>query len=384
MVKEKKSGKRGNSIMSHNHVFLLVLGIIAAGIVFFVITNLQISEPETETPGTVVDTDKDYIEMTGLEIAEKNLEFIESMRKDDGGYYYIQTCGGEKKESYIQSNAWALMAYASLYSATNDEAYKSAFENEFDIVLSNKKEDPQYTMWLSTQIDEAYEATKEDDYFDFVYRAGDHLLSLVSPNSVKDSMTAALASRTTALAARRLQENNYLPELKLKLIELSEKYLVRAKELISQESSIAKRKDNKFNMGSCWVQSAKLELFKTTGEKFHVNEINNYFDQMKLVSLLSDQEIFDKTNPTAIQPCIEVMLELSRKNLGSYEDDAKELLNKYLLKNWDNEINPICQGSNGYILTSKDKRMTLTESAYFTYLFSNFEIRSSNFNVGKK
>ncbi|MBN2423290.1 hypothetical protein JXB41_08765 [Candidatus Woesearchaeota archaeon] len=120
----------------------MIAVVIIAGIIY-ALFSLSSSKTDQAITGK-----EDYIEMTGLEIAEKNLEFIESMKDTGGNYYSFRECVNKEcvnkkansEKHFIQLRNDAFILYVK---SLKDSGYKNELKNKLIEINELYKSSPQ-------------------------------------------------------------------------------------------------------------------------------------------------------------------------------------------------------------------------------------------------
>jgi len=124
-----------------------------------------------------------------LEIDFENRDYI--LEKLANGILYLQQGDGSFDTFFFSDRSTgqdyypgeAMVALMSLYEETGDKRYLTAVENAFDYYKDYFSDSPEtaFVPWQSRAYAKAYQATRNDDYAEFIFEMNDWLIGQYSP-----------------------------------------------------------------------------------------------------------------------------------------------------------------------------------------------------------
>ena len=110
----------------------------------------------------------DDVEFTGLEIAEKTISFLESLRHEDGNYTWASPCKYDyctRSGIPLQQNpAWLALAYSGLYEATGEQRYLDKVKAHMTDLRTDCPPDNFSCVFVGVQAEKAYQLTEDESY----------------------------------------------------------------------------------------------------------------------------------------------------------------------------------------------------------------------------
>ncbi len=328
----------------------------------------------------------EYHKYTGLQAAEKVELFIRSMRKQDGNYYFAESCNDEKSgPEQVQNNNWAIMAYSALYDKTRKDVYKSRLISDWDISAADKTSASLYTSFQLYQlylVSGKYPILTEIDregLFRKITSVGSSAITGYEPGE-DYAMIIATLSRASFMSSMIVEEKELdgSPEIYNNAEELLQKAKDRGEIVLLEKNGV------KFEEGSCWIELANLQKYDLTKENALLEESKEFFTNLDLSSEFDTPKLLDSSIPMNLLPCAEALLELhKRTGDGEFLTDARSILQAYLKYNWDIPERKFCSEDYGLLakrLTSdEDGRKIMTDNAYFIYLLSDENMQNYEF-----
>jgi len=318
--------------------------------------------------------------LSGNEIAVDSLKFINVMKNNDGKYYYQSECTDDSgckrdSDSYIQTGAWPVLAYAGLYQSTKNQQYLDKMNNEANNLMSACNGNEDECMWILVQMAKAYQISQNSQYLDFAKKLADRLLT---NNNEKDAMMTGIEAREFALAYELTGDQKYLNEARSRL----------QKSKAAWNLSVDSYNDPIYSSGTfvlyrfaCWTELAELEIAKASSDTKILANAVAFFDSANIPGNVRNLEQL-----SAIQPCIEALLNLNQQTgSAQYFDQAKATSQYVITYRWDSplDIAKKYNGDGAYLFRfyAGDDLKTVTDTGYMIYLLSRmpneqFEILS--------
>ena len=339
-------------------LFVAAIAVIAFAAAFTLYFFLN----STSTTATVT--------ITGNEIATKSSNFLTKMKRADGKYDYSMNCtdtGGcvKKGDSYTQTGAWAVLAYAGLYKSTNDPNYLQKMNGEVTDLISscNGKEDE--CLWILVQMIKAYNITKNSQYLTFVENLANRLMT--NNDEENSSMLTGIESREFALVYELTGDQKYLNEANVRLAKSKVAWnpaIDSFNALIYNSSSFT------FYRYACWTELAESEIARASGDNQAKANVINFLKSANFESNYKTME-----HLSTLQPCIETLLNAYQQTGDrQYFDQAKFLMQYIITYRWDSPI-PVATKYNGdgaflFEWFTGDNVKTVTDTGYMMYLLS--------------
>lgn len=348
------------------------------------------------------------VEFTGLEVAALSAEFLESTQKDGGVFYDMECFNASKvildcrrdecrvagiKNGYCDyaltpspahtSSAWYLLANSGLYEATGNQTYYNRTlralsaiagecRTEIDCPGNYSSFDRGKCGFMLVQTAKAYEATGELSFKYVTEQIGG--CDLYMPWT-QVPMLSAIESRQYALLYSSAGNDTFLMMAEGKLY-YSDFYLNQSFLLYSVDGLDV-------TDASGWVQLARLELYKATGNESHLNGVEDFYRKARLSDHLGDTDSVASILLSNIESLI-ILYDLTGDQ--SYADEAYALAQHFVTYYWDNSYHPVFEGDNGFLTlptysNTESQIKTVTDNSHAAYLFSQPLLKDKNFRV---
>ena len=344
-------------LSTHNKIILSVVLVVLLLCLLFVLYLL---------------TRPSVIKITGAEAAKRGEAFIHSMHRDEGSFFAKRY--GEEKGVDFQlkdssgSPAWEILGLVGLYNISQNPEYLNQINQAFTRMkeLSNGPN----TMLKLVQLEEAFPLVKNPEMLSFIYERLDYLnfRSLYqSPLDMAiEPMYTAIAAKQNALFAGLLDQpgnfemlKNSLPDLSFRSpSEMRDSLVSNAKRMIDEAEKGDKQggvilPDEDFGHDTCWIQAAKASLFKVTGETAYRDEVHEAFRKLGFARRRRDGGRVPLGSLAQVQPCIEVLQQLSTEDEG-FREDLYVAIEDYLLSRIDLPERKLCDGDAGFLALGAD------------------------------
>lgn len=279
--------------------------------------------------------------MSGLEVAELTLGFVEGWKNGTGELAFFVICddpslGIEGCEGL--GNEWpthheALMfAYRDMHAATGDARYLESAEAEFEYIEGRCG-----ALGLCG-------TAGFDAYFDHYKRTGSdaHMRALVGSEAYWKSFPNG-SVRGAAMAAAELA--------KIYTVNGDGETLSDAKGLLMETAALSDGSVLQSSLGSvgpydCLVQKTNMELFAATGEVYYLEQAKLFFDTRDVVGSLG----FIATTETLVD-CAGALLSLSEATSdGGYRSDAVAVAREAVNRFWDAPGAPKRYSDYGFVV----------------------------------
>lgn len=330
-----------------------------------------------KTPATTATTT-----LTANEIAIDSLNFLVEMKRTGGRYNYSMNCTDgigcvSNGDSYTQTGAWAVLAYAGLYQSTSDSQYLQKMNREaIDLINScSGREDE--CMWVLTQIIRAYQVSKNPTYLNFAQTLGDRLIANGNKSQTLDTMIAGIEARELALLYEQTNDQKYLNEARVRLERSKSDWgnlqIDPFNEAVYSSSSFT------LYRASCWTELGEAEIAKAANDSQARSNVIDFFANANITGNWRSL-----AQLTAIQPCIETLLNLYQQTGDTqYFGQAKAGMQYIITYRWDSplQIATKYSGDGGFLfrLYTGDDEKTTTDTAYMIYLLS--QMPNENFAI---
>lgn len=313
------------------------------------------------------------IQMNSLNIAEKSVSFLDSLRRNDNEYFFIKECADNStfngcitNDFYDNAtNAWPVLAFANLYKATGNPAYLQKAQNDMQIVSRDCSINPDGCLWILVQMTEYQKVTGDTQYSSLISELGQRLLS-TSVNS--STMILGIESRELALLYEMNGQKDYLDQAKSRLEQSktlwSNNSADQFQALLYTENGV------QFYGFACWTELAEIEIYQATKDATYLQNATSFFDAVNI-----DNHARGIDQLVALQPCIDSLIKLSAITGNSnYMDQAVNVSQYIVTYRWDPNITIAKKynGDWGYLGESygysNDK--DVTDGSYMIYLLS--------------
>lgn len=315
-------------------VGIIIVLIIAAGISFYLLQAAPVTK------------------LSGIEIAEKIMKFVKSMKKPDGTYAFSLECsrnnGGaicaESDKSLLADlsiNAAVVEAYDSLFEATGDAAYNSnsvgEAENAVQTCLSNVTRHI-FCIEIVPLLVKEYQRTGDERYLALVDAHRTDLLAGSSDEPLPNIFAIG------ALVAIYSLDND--EEVKAKAVEAANN--IDETKVSEMNQLLTGSGENAVYSLSCYAQLARLNVYSITGNNEYVNKAREFFDGASISQLLNEIQ-----NPDILVACATALADLSKiTNDMRYENEASNILQAIVTNYWDYENAVIFTGDNAILSTT--------------------------------
>tara|TARA_Y100000294_G_scaffold149852_1_gene146893 strand:- start:35 stop:1075 length:1041 start_codon:yes stop_codon:yes gene_type:complete len=337
---------------------IIVVVIIAVAIFFFYSPSQPIEEPREEGV------------MTGLEIAEMSLNYIDSLRNPNGSYTYTSNCVPSECPfppdlSFGTSHAWVNYAYLGLYQASNDNSYFNKAKNEIGLLHNVCKDDAITCAWILPQVNDYYKITNDQTTLNLITTTGEELL-LENPS--EDIMSLGIEIRELAILYDLTKNDKYLTE-SVNRLNQAENLFLSIGEILYSFNNI------KFYSGSCFVELGRLELYKSTDDSKYLEDVITFIDNFNIGNYM--KELRFQQN---MQSCTEVLLQLNELTGDvKYKTQAAKAMQYVITNLWDSSISKKYYGNEAFLIGTNGVN-TITDTAYA--IFSLTKLSNQKFEVG--
>lgn len=375
---------------------ILIISIIALLLIFAYTTT---KPKETKIKITEIQPNVYEINVTGLQVAEKTNEFLNTLEVD--GYYQNKICsatGNCTKTNFksVPFFGWDMMANAALYSATKKSEYEINIRKDMDSIEEHSSGFDMF--WVLPQIHEAYRATGDQKYLRYVYYTSSYLLFQETEQNTeplsKTTMTAAMEAQafgllhnmlsdddTTKKIVKILDEDDNQPNIiqeRFQSLNQSVRLIRHAEALSENDPVIYNSADFKIRNFDCWIGLAKTEL---ADEPQMLSEAENFFGKFSLIIKEGGSNQLRFSSLVETQPCIGALFILYDKTKKTeYKETAEKMLND-MLNQWDfkSEINfrGKCEGDDGFHSSQRGageecthSTKSVADNSYAVYLFT--------------
>lgn len=346
---------------------VLVAIFILLVIVGFVLFKLP-KEEEVTAPKPVVF--KKVIKLSGLQIAEESIKFLDESSKPDYRIYKnIYNCylnesgkGCYWTGSEHHHSGWYGAARLGVYLHNGKEEYLKGARHVFEgYILANVSgnyqectEEKNREEWCTHSclpagaecvgsfmgMHDWYIYSNDSKYLTAFKKAGDFLVNQFKPPQ-KPLRWTYLDIGKLAHAYEHTGNVTYLDTAITKLSEYEE--------LSKKEGTIYSLEET-FYLYSCWIKWSEIQIFKMNKDPKYLNSVKAFFDKM---SVGSNVELINQL--PAIQFCITTLMDLYHEtNDSKYKKEALNIT-QFVVKNyWDSSLDPKYNGDNGFLFTKYD------------------------------
>jgi hypothetical protein len=324
------------------------------------------------------------IELSGVQIARESESFLDSL-SENGVVFDTKECSdsGEcslSASSAVTTFAWRMLAYSGLYSATNKSNYLELVKENYRSFRNAST--GVNAFWSLVQVYEAFRVTQEIEYAKFLYNTGFGLRSslkydwdLSRPGS---PMLHAIEARELAIVYGVLGKDEIVSSLRKEKAVFENQTLFekdRAEFLNQSLRALAAAEESnklkpavlqdmpEFREDSCWIQAAKLELYKATGEEKYLRELQDFFKKARFGTRSRGEIGFVSLGE--VTPCTEVLHELA-SSVASFAKDLNFLLQYFVVDDWDSSRARKCNGDNGFMAAYRSSENACGGNEKFT------------------
>ncbi len=359
--------KNSNFVMKKYLPIIIPIIIIAAGIGgYYLYDNYY---PNIEQP---IENNIQEAGFSGLYIAEKIYDYIQTQRNLDGFYKYASNCeeGCVFYESvFNNANTWPTYASVGMYQATKDDKFLIDARRDADRLLAWCDEDPTECIRVTYQVNALGKETGDKKYIDFVVKEADVFLDPENSEIIQTDVVMLKGIDSIQLAQAYDITNNK------KYLDASLNKLSESENLLVDEKTVYGYNNNLFRNYACWPNLAKLELYKSTEDSKYLMDVINFADGINLPN-----NIHQLWFMSDIQPCIDLHIQLYQiTNDDKYLEGSQKMVETILLTYWDDIDNPKLSGSNAIKSTIDQDWTSITDSSYMIYLLS--QIQNERFDV---
>ena len=350
-------------------IIIAIVIVAAVGAFYFSGFELEKSEvPEETVVSPETQTEQEGTD--SLEIASTIYSYIQTQRNSEGFYHYSSNCDDDcpfKDQVFKNANTWPTYASVGMFVATGEQRYLDDAERDADALLAWCEEDPVECVRVTYQISSLADVSSNEKYSNFVIDEADVLIDPANSEIVGTDMPMLLSIDSIQLADVYgiTGDEKYLTSSIEKLNEAE-----AALESDSFEGGAAlpvyARDGNLFKTFACWPQLAKIELYKSTGEKSYLDEVASFVDGVKV-----DENVHSLWFMTDVQPCIDIYIQMGElTGDSSYTDGAVRMMQSTLDLYWDTPSNVITSGNNAIKSARDADDSSITDSSYMVYLLS--------------
>lgn len=310
--------------------------------------------------------------ITGEVIATSLLHFNASLQKD-GAVMTVKACDAQGDCAFVDAPrapnfGWNMLSLVGQYQRNHDPADLQRLKAEFQKLraASNGLSE----MWSLHQVYAAYQLTHDSDYVLYLWDRSNYLLDLVLNRSrvnyysdYAEAMYKATFAKQLAQTAELLRDPTVVQMLAERLSGA-----VSAKEISERRAALIREGERQLKLAegdsqqfrsvrlvtgfertsehSCWLEWARLGLYRATGDARYLSEVEQFFSQLHFSSR-SASDIHVVTLQQ-ILPCVDALRELASVKL-LYQQDLDSLVEKVILPNWDAPQRPLCDGDGGLL-----------------------------------
>ncbi len=339
----------------------------------------------TATPSTI--PTPAFVEVTGLEVAQSAVKFLNEMKLADGTYVYSVDCdssGCSKKshlQGYPQSNAWAALAHVGLYRATRDKTHLDVAvrEVEKEIEICNASTDPEKNCkWALVQAYEVYKENKDEKIKDFILKTASSVMFSVAEEPQGSAMLQSILARELAIAYQLSGNDAFLK----KALRFND----AAKQALDSDGRAAFANGFPVRLEECWQRLAELQLYEATKNESYLSSVNGFFDGIGSAGEIAESggEFFRNFEiVTQLHPCIESLQVLSAETKDAKYAKTLSAVASYLAEaSWDSQHSkkydangafvtlPCQQKGEQSVCISNGNEKTITDNAYGIFLLS--------------
>ncbi|MFH1054876.1 MAG: hypothetical protein V1744_02145 [Candidatus Altiarchaeota archaeon] len=321
--------------------------------------------------------------LSGAQIAESTYGFLQKLVDEDMPAVQSYDCkdGGcipvDESRYTPQLLAWSLLADSSMQKTKPNDLYLNRINTKMDYLMKACYDEVNncrgYEIYVNDatciasimQVYDAYSITKKPEHRDFLVGVG----SCSTGATMSLPMIEAIYSRESALISQ------IHPNVK-KVPYYSSRARLRlgwAESRLPQSLTHYQDGGFEFKQSACWVQLAKLELYKATGNESYLSQVKEFFGGAKLNEHLSGDPSLS-LSVQDIGSCSESLLNLYDITKDSAYKREAHSLSQYLLdRYWDSPYNGVVSADGGFFAVPsnvQENRKLISDNAYIIYLFN--------------
>ena len=325
--------------------------IIVAVVVVAAVGGLYFSGFELETQTENISEDSVETQLTGAEVADMTLGFVESTRDEEGDIAWFVDCGVGEECELASSDFSVDSSLLSL--AYRDSGNDAMADSEFQRTIEACTAEGFCGVSSFDSILDSYERTGNEEHMQIVVDSESSWTEIADTNKIEDDLTYVTSSINLA---------------KIYRLNSDESTLAKSKEILDDAKlRTPSEEDPEFNIKTvssleCFVQNANIEYYTSSGDESYLNDAVSFFEEDDLTS----SSIRMPETQTMIH-CANALLSLGEiTGDDSYAQSSEKLAVRIVTDRWDSDYSFVSDST--HIPLKK-----IEDSVRMVSLVSNFE-----------